>query len=164
MSNGKCSTHKNIRIETKSAHSHVPTPFDAKNMDLLDQSSPISEPFEPYIDASTISFVDMKMKEAFGETLKNNSGSPLDGRVEKIWERSALLRGRVYRLPGGAVGREFTSILASEYDLLAEGSQKSEKPSMFGKLILQKDKHIKKSADIRRLVKRRMQMWRNKIL
>ena len=70
----------------------------------------------------------MKMKEAFGETLKNNPGSPLDGQVEKIWERSALLRGRVYRLPGGAVGREFTSIQAYEYDLLAEGSQKSEKP------------------------------------
>ena len=70
MPNGKCSTHKNIRIETKSAHSRVPTPFDAKNMDFLDQSSPISEPFEPYIDASTISFVDIKRKKACSETLK----------------------------------------------------------------------------------------------
>ena len=100
------------------------------------------------------------MQEAFGETLKNNSGSPLDGQVEKIWERSALFRGHVYRLPGVAVGHEFTSILASEYDLLANSVQKSERPSMFGKLILQKDKRIKKSADIRRLIKRRLRMWK----
>ena len=50
-------------------------------MDLLDQSSPKSEPFGPYFDVSTISFADMKMKEAFGETY---SGSPLDGQVENI--------------------------------------------------------------------------------
>ena len=31
---------------------------------------------------------------------------------------------------------------------------------MFGKLILQKDKNIKKSADIRRLIKRKLQMWK----
>ena len=32
---------------------------------------------------------------------------------------------------------------------------------MFGKLILQKDKNIKKSTDIRRLIKRRLQMWKD---
>ena len=42
--------------------------FDTKHVDLPDQSSPISEPFEQYIDASTISCVDIQMKEAFGET------------------------------------------------------------------------------------------------
>ena len=35
---------------------------------------------------------------------------------------------------------------------------------MFGKLILQKDKNIVKSADIRRLLKRRMQMWKDDLL
>jgi len=36
---------------------------------------------------------------------------------------------------------------------------------MFGKLILQiKDKNIRKSPDIRRLVKRRMNMWKNDLL
>ena len=111
-----------------------------------------------------VSFVDQKMMEAFNATLTNSAGSSLIGRIEKIWERSALLQGKVYRVPGGTVGQEFTSLLAAEYDLLALGKQKSERPSMFGKLILQKDKNIVKSADIRRLLKRRMQMWKDDLL
>ena len=104
------------------------------------------------------------MIEAFNATLTNSAGSPLIGRIEKNWERSALLRGKVYRVPGGTVGREFTSLLAAEYDFLALGKHKSERPSMFGKLILQKDKNIVKSADIRRLLKRHMQMWKDDLL
>ena len=104
------------------------------------------------------------MIEAFGAKLTNSAGDALVGRHEKIWNKAALLRGRLYRLPGGSVGREFTSILASEYDLLANFVQKSERPSMFGKLILQKDKRIKKSADIRRLRKRRLWMWEDDLL
>ena len=48
------------------------------------------------------------MTEAFGATLENSEGSPRTGQIEKNWECAALLRGRVYRLPGGSVGREFT--------------------------------------------------------
>ena len=101
---------------------------------------------------------------AFGATLTNSQGELQTGRVEKIWERAAKLRGRVYRLPGGCIGREFTSLLAQEYELLASGIQKSERASMFGKLMLQKDKNIKKSPDIRRLIKRRLSMWKSDLL
>jgi len=75
------------------------------------------------------------------------------------------LRGRVYRLPGSysIVGREFTNLLADEYDLLASAKHTSERVSMFGKLILQKDKNIRKSPDIKRLLQRRMQMWRDNL-
>jgi hypothetical protein len=104
------------------------------------------------------------MMEAFGATLTNSEGELRTGRVEKIWERAAKLRGRVYRLPSGSVGREFTSTLAQEYHLLASGLQKSERASMFGKLMLQKDKSVKKSADIRRMIKRRMTMWKDDLL
>jgi len=84
--------------------------------------------------------------------------------IEKIfWERAAILKGRVYRLPGGIVGREFTNLLADEYDLLASAIHTSERVSMFGKLILQKDKNIRKAPDIKRLLKRRMQMWRDNL-
>ena len=102
--------------------------------------------------------------EAFGATLENSEGSPRTGRIEKIWERAALLRGRVYRLPGCSVGREFTSLIAIEFDSLAKGTQTSERASMAGKLILQKDKKVKKSSDIRRLVMRRIKMWKDDLL
>ena len=62
-------------------------------------------------------------------------------------------------LLGGAVGRYFTSILAKEIQALANAEQKSEKSAMLSKLILQKDKKIVKSSDIRRLLRRRMKMW-----
>ena len=59
----------------------------------------------------------------------------------------------------GAVGRYFTSILAKEIQALANAEQKSEKSAMLSKLILQKDKKIVKSSDIRRQLRRRMKMW-----
>ena len=63
------------------------------------------------------------MVEAFGATLTNLAGSSFSGCLEKIWERSALLRGKIYRVPGGSVGRQFTAELAMEYELLALGKQ-----------------------------------------
>ena len=59
----------------------------------------------------------------------------------------------------GAVGRYFTSILAKEIQALDNAEQKSEKYAILSKLILQKDKRIVKSSDIRRLLRRRMKMW-----
>ena len=125
--------------------------IDAANVKFQDHQKPLS-------------FIDEKMIQAFGTTMTNFEGSPPAERIDLIWQRAALLRGRVYRVPGGSVGREFASLLAHEYDLLSTSQQKSEKPSMFGKLILQKDKNIRKSPDIRRLVKRRMNMWKNDLL
>ena len=91
-----------------------------------------------------MSFVDGKMMLAFGSTLTNSEGDLINGRIEKVWKHTSLLRGRVYRVPGGSIGREFTGVLAiaKEYKLLASGNQKPEKPSMFGKIILQKNKKI----------------------
>ena len=50
-----------------------------------------------------IPFVDKMMLKAFGETLTNSSGSPMAGLMEKIWERTASLWGKLYRFPGGSV-------------------------------------------------------------
>ena len=69
------------------------------------------------------------------------------------------LRAKQYRLPGGALGREFTSKYASVINSLAQGYQNSEASVCFVPLILQKDKNFKKTADIRRLISRRLKMW-----
>ena len=71
-----------------------------------------------------ISFVELKMVEAFGATLTNSAGSSFRSRLEKIWERSALLRGKIYRVPRGSVGRQFPAELAMENELLALGKTK----------------------------------------
>ena len=51
------------------------------------------------------------------------------------------LRGKQYRLPGGALGREFTSKYASVINSLAKGDQNSEASVCFVPLILQKHKN-----------------------
>jgi hypothetical protein len=43
--------------------------------------------------------------------------------------------------------------------MLALAEQKSERIAMFGKIILQKDKRVIRSSDVRRLLRRRMKMW-----
>ena len=95
-----------------------------------------------------LSYANIKMIEAFGVPLTNSDGKERVEKIEKIWERSAWLRGKMYRVPGGALGRYFTTTLAKEVAALADG-EVSEKASMFGKIILQKDKKIVKTSDIR---------------
>ena len=79
------------------------------------------------------------MKTAFGVSLLNSEGKPRTDRMELLWERSVHLRRVPYRIPGGYVGRCFTSLLAKEIILLA---QAKERCSVFGRLILRKHKMI----------------------
>jgi hypothetical protein len=106
-----------------------------------------------------LAFVDKKMIEAFGHTLSGPDSGVPSGRLENIWYRAVKLSSKLYRLPGGSVGRKFVGILANEIDLLASAINKSERCSMFGRLILQKENKVRKSADIRRCVIRRIKLW-----
>jgi len=106
-----------------------------------------------------LTFVDKKMVEAFGHTLSGPDVDIPSGRLENIWYRAAKLSSKLYRLPGGSIGRKFVGIFANEIDLLASAINKSERCSMFGRLILQKENKVKKSADIRRCVIRRIKLW-----
>jgi hypothetical protein len=69
------------------------------------------------------------------------------------------LRGKLYSLPGGAVGRKFVSCFSAEIIALGKGQATSEISICFPPLILQRDKNITKTADIRRLISRRLQLW-----
>ena len=72
------------------------------------------------------------MVKAFGHTLSGPDSGVPSGRLENIWYRAVKLSSKLYRLPGGSVGRKFVGILANEIDLL---------------------------ADIRRCVIRRIKLW-----
>ena len=89
----------------------------------------------------------LTLRAKFDQDIWTKYGKELSGYEE---ECTVLL--------GGAVGRYLTSILAKEIQALT-AEQKSEKSAMLSKLILQKDKKIVKSSNIRRLLRRRMKMW-----
>ena len=85
------------------------------------------------------SFAQKKIIEACGFPVLNSDGKSRDDFWSKIWTRVIKLRGKQYRLPGGALGREFTSKYASVINSLAQGYQNSEASVCFVPLILQKE-------------------------
>ena len=78
----------------------------------------------------------------------------------KRWTRIVGLKSQLYDLPGGAVGREFVSLLTGEVTILSRGEAKSECLIVCMNVMLQRDAMVRRGADIRRLLKRRMEMWR----
>ena len=109
-----------------------------------------------------MSMIDHKMIQAFGVPLLNSEGEWKNDMWEKIWKRTIALWAKLYTLPGGAIGRQFVSIFAAEVSSFAKGETKSEISICFPPLILQRDKNIVKTADIRRLISRRLQHWKDK--
>ena len=100
-----------------------------------------------------------KMIEAFSVPLVNSDGGPCNDMWSTIWERITRLRGKIYSLPRGSIARQFTSLYQIEVEAFGSRVKPSEAFICFPLLILQKDKNIKKTRDIRSLLKRRMQMW-----
>ena len=92
------------------------------------------------MDSINKTYADLKMMEAFGRTLQENKefhqnvGNDNWGH---IWRRVTNLQGQMYDLPGVAIGREFVSLMATEWSLLASATVTSEKPICFGSLMLQ---------------------------
>ena len=48
-----------------------------------------------------LSYANIKMIKAFGVPLMNSDGKERVEKIGKNWERSAWLRGKMYRVPGG---------------------------------------------------------------
>ena len=92
------------------------------------------------------------MIQTFVVPALNTDWGPRNDVWQKYWERVIRLRGKHYRLPGGALGRKFTSMYSDEVNALAIGERKSEVSVCFIPLMLQKDKNIKTTKDIRRLI------------
>jgi hypothetical protein len=76
------------------------------------------------------------------------------------WLKVIEFHRKQYSLPGGAIGRDFVDQLADEIDALAKGRTRSEQIIVFSAVLLQKDPHVKKTCDVRRLLNRRLRLWR----
>ena len=117
-----------------------------------------------YLDpgGSYHSFVDDMMSQAFGAPLirSDHDGTNCENIWFKHWSRIVAVRSRHYDLPGGSVGREFVTLLSDEVALVSNGSFISERLIVLLEVILQRDTMVVKGTDIRRLLKRRMEMWR----
>ena len=73
--------------------------------------------------------------------------------------RVVRLNGMHYDVPGGAVGRRYVDLLTEEVAHLAAGNFSADRLVVFSSVVLQRDKSVKKMADVRRVLERRMKMW-----
>jgi hypothetical protein len=81
---------------------HNLTKFNEKNPITFNEINPINTAQETSRQPQTL--VESKMIQAFGVPLLNTDGGPRNDFWGKIWERVIRLRGKQYRLPGGALG------------------------------------------------------------
>ena len=102
-----------------------------------------------------------RMEKAFGGVMLNTDGGDSDDKWFCRWKQLVSLSGNLYDLPGGNVGKEIVGFLANEISMLTEKRVNSERFIIFCRIALQRDRLVEKGSDVRRLLKRRIDAWRN---
>jgi len=92
--------------------------------------------------------------------LLRSEGDCYDDSWCKLWLRLVTIKNCLYDLPSGSAGREFVNLLSSEVTLLAQGPSRSERVLVFLSTMSQRDPMVRKGIDIRRLLSRRLQLWK----
>ena len=107
-------------------------------------------------------FLRKRFFQAFGEPLLNSRGWGKCNETsdKELWRRTVALRGERYSLPDGNVGFVLSICYRSEEtEKCTYGRQNSEVEFIFTAVILQRDKMVRSSKDIRRTLTRRLDMW-----
>ena len=95
------------------------------------------------------------MQRAYGESFIHSSGEDVTDIWFQYWKNVVKLQGRLYVLPGGAVGCHYVDLLSEEGSHLAVGHYPADRFIVFLHSCL-KGLNDKKAADIRRVLERRM--------
>lgn len=129
---------------------------------------PESEPEERCIGdlpGATISEVDRMLDEVYGDHVHQNPGTHLDGGIsdDKLWQEHwshlVVYPGQTYDAPSGSVGRRFTSLMADEWEGMLNRKWNSERVLLFGMVILQCNRGVKRSKDIKNRISKRLDAW-----
>uniref|UniRef100_A0A7S3Y8Y3 CXC domain-containing protein n=1 Tax=Heterosigma akashiwo TaxID=2829 RepID=A0A7S3Y8Y3_HETAK len=130
-------------------------PMD-KIIDEAEDSGDGSQESDSTFDSDA--FVKEKMQKAFGAEMVNEE-EPIDDEWIPRHEFIASLKSEQYRPSLGSVGQRLVNMQAELVEQLAQGKIKSEKLMCFTPLILQRDKNVKRSRDVRNLIRSRLDMW-----
>ncbi|CEM21035.1 unnamed protein product [Vitrella brassicaformis CCMP3155] len=120
------------------------------------ESSPSDGPAAP----SPASFVDDKMQEAFGEPLVNSPGDAGFPEWEEYHQRVCQLRLRCVTLSDGNLGEAIADAVADEVESIAGQEAPAKRLFVFIRTLIQRDPDVRQTKDIRRVVWRRLEMWR----
>ena len=94
----------------------------------------------------------------YGVPLLSSAGSRTDSPWIQRWPTIIHHSGRHYLLPGGSVGRKYVEFLNQELQFFVSGSYSAERVIVFSSLMLQRDRLVHKSCDVRRLLECRMSL------
>ena len=100
------------------------------------------------------------MMEAFGASI--DSSTCLDHSIwTEIWVKSVRLPKRLCILLNGNIGRKYVDLLTHKLKLLSTTADSpSERVLVMSRVLLQRDPMIKASKDIRTLIGRRIEDWK----
>ena len=106
--------------------------------------------------------IDRYMMRAFGDTLCCTTvPEATSNEWTRRWSAIAHLKGRLYHIPGGSIGRRYVDLLSTEISHLAAGNFPSERVMVFSAVVLQRNRMVNKGADIREVMEKRMERWTN---
>ena len=121
-----------------------------------------SAPLTVSMSDTDVTDIDQYMMTGFGATL-DRSEVPIASADEWVrrWVTITHLKGKLYHVPGGSVGRKYVELLSLEVSHLAAGNFPSERLMVFSTVVLQRDRLVRKGLDIRRVLERRLVLWSN---
>jgi hypothetical protein len=106
---------------------------------------------------------DRLMHEGFGGEFNRSESTAMTTDAQRWWKRCSMLGGQQYYPPGrGQVAKDFISIFTATILALAQKEQPSDWIIICQVTLLQRSKGVTQTADIKRLLERRINMWRNK--
>ena len=101
----------------------------------------------------------------YGDHVHSNDGTHLDGGIaedgawQDRWLRLVQGTPALYEVPRGKVGRRFLTTLIFEFQGVRERRWNSERVITYIMVTLQRGTGVRRSADIRRRIDRRMDLW-----
>ena len=113
------------------------------------------------------SWADRKLISVYGDTIHQNDGTHLHGLLDAaedmlyqdLYKRVASVSVSMYEVYRNGVGAKFLNMLATEWEKARVGRMNSERPLIFPACILVRKPGISKSADIKRLIQIRLDLW-----
>ncbi|KAF6207127.1 hypothetical protein GE061_018366 [Apolygus lucorum] len=145
---------------------HCPRDFTARGLPLHIRAShpgPTGIPSQPFAqsqETAHVSPIDEFFVAGFGKKLLCSSENDDTSEWYLRWKKIIKMQGKQYELPQGPVGRQFVGLLTETVQSVVDGSRSSEGIFVLCATVLQRERQIKIGPDIRRLLLKRMDLWR----
>ena len=150
------SKENNTEPTTKEDEGNTPTEQPSSSNVAEEQLPP--EPIEQ---------INNLMYKVYGDYVHQDDGTQLDGGIQDdntwqtYWRRLVAFPVQSYQVPNGSVGRRFVSTLAEIMKGIKARKSNSEKLIVFILVVLQRDRDIKTTRDIRKRLTNRMDAWKD---